>query len=69
MKVNSEHLDFAPLVAEALNVLAAFEFDLKRSAEQLNVSSSQLIKFLKREPAVFASVNQQREQAGLHRLK
>lgn len=67
--VSTSHEDYAALLAEALDQIAWSRFDVGGPAERLGVSTSQLIKFLKDCPAAFQFVNQQRQQAGLHRLK
>ncbi len=67
--VNPAHDDFPALLAEALDVLDAYDHDPKPAAEFLGSSSSQLVKFLKLEPRAFALVNQRRAAAGLHGLK
>lgn len=69
LKVNSEHDEFPALLAEALDTITYYQFDLKAASEFLNCSSSQLIKFLKKEPCAFAAINQRRREAGLHLLK
>ncbi|QDT26547.1 Peptide chain release factor 1 [Gimesia panareensis] len=69
LKVNSEHEEFPALLAEALDVLARFEFDPKEASQFLCCTSSQLIKFLKKEPRAFAWVNMKRQAAGMHALK
>ncbi|WP_417383519.1 peptide chain release factor family protein [Gimesia sp.] len=69
LKVNSEHDEFPALLAEALDTITYYRFDVKSSSEFLNCSSSQLIKFLKKEPRAFALLNQHRLEAGLHPLK
>lgn len=69
IEVSVRHKDFAALLAEALDVLAANEFNIPPSAELLNVSNSQLIKFLKLEPAAMQKLNENREKLGLGRLK
>jgi hypothetical protein len=63
--VNFEHEDFPALLSEALDLLAERDFDLPAAAATLNISSSQLVKFLKVEPAVLAFVNRERESRGL----
>lgn len=68
LQVNELHADFPALLAEALDMLAQVQWDAKLAAEKLKCSSSQLIKFLKREPRGWAELNQQRERLGLHKL-
>lgn len=69
IKVNSEHDDFPALLAEVMDTLAYYQFDLKQASEYLKCSASQLIKFLKKEPRAFALLNQKRNDLGLHALK
>ncbi|HAH49033.1 peptide chain release factor-like protein [Gimesia sp.] len=69
LKVNSEHDEFPALLAEALDTVTYFQFDVKAASQFLNCSSSQLIKFLKKEPRAFATINQRRLESGLHLLK
>jgi hypothetical protein len=66
--VSPGHSDFPPLLAEALDVIAACEFDCKAASEQLGCSPSQLIKLLKQEPEALLQVNEQRQQRNLHGL-
>jgi hypothetical protein len=67
--VSPTHDDFPALLAEALDVLAAAEFDPKRAGETLACSASQLVKILKKEPRSLAEVNQQRQRRGDHLLR
>jgi len=67
--VNPRHEDFPALLAEALDVVASCEHDVKLAAASLACTPSQLTKLLQMEPRAIAAVNQAREQLGLHRLK
>lgn len=67
--VSSEHDDFPAMLAEALDAIAAHDFDVKAAAEALACSTSQLVRFLKAEPRAFALVNATRQEHGLHALK
>ena len=69
VSVNVRHEDFAALLAEAMDVLAACEFDHAAAAKLLGVSNSQLIKFLKLNPAGLELLNKSREKMGQGRLK
>ena len=69
LAVNPEHEDFPALLAEALDRLAADHADLAAAAARLGVSSSQLVKFLKIEPAGLEWLNRRRAELGLLRLK
>lgn len=66
--VNPIHHDFAPLLAEALEVMLRRDGQPQPAAEQLRCTSSQLVKFLKLEPEAFALVNTTRARHGLHPL-
>jgi hypothetical protein len=67
--INPSHADFPSLLAEALDTLAANDWDAAAAAEHLTVTSSQLAKFLKLEPRAFALLNTEREQRGLRQLR
>jgi len=67
--VNPRHEHFPALLAEALDVVADFEYDVKAAAECLACTSSQLTKLLQLEPSALLAVNKARERMGLHRLK
>jgi len=66
---NPKHEDFAPLLAEALDVLHARHGHVSSSAEQLGVTPSQLVKFLKYEHRALLLVNQERGRLGQHPLE
>jgi peptide chain release factor-like protein len=66
---SSGHDDFPAILAEALDVVAANEYDVKAAAASLECTASQLTRLLQQEPRAFAVVNQARERQGLHRLK
>jgi hypothetical protein len=67
--VNPGHDDFPALLAEALDVIAARDMDLKAAAELLGCTASQLTKFLKDEPRALGLVNDRRRQLGLRTLQ
>ncbi|TWT90094.1 Peptide chain release factor 2 [Pseudobythopirellula maris] len=69
ISVNPGHADFPALLAEALDTLAATEWDDAAAAERLGVSRTQLLKLLKLEPRAFALLNTHRNAAGLPPLK
>jgi hypothetical protein len=69
LKISIEHEDFPALLAEALDAIAATEFDLASAAERLRISSSQLVKLLGKHPPALRNVNEQRKQRGLHAYK
>lgn len=67
--VSETHADYPGLLAEVFDILEMDQADVASSAVRLGVSTSQLIKFLKRCPAAFQKLNQDRERIGLSRLK
>jgi hypothetical protein len=69
IQVSQQHEDFAGLLAEALDWMAVFEFEIPSPANQLGVSNSQLVKFFKSFRPAWELVQRQRESRGLHRLK
>jgi hypothetical protein len=67
--VNPNHDDFPALLAEALDVLLASDFDPKIAAGALLCSPSQLIKLVKEAPRALDWLNEERRQNGQHSLK
>jgi len=63
--ISAHHDDFPTLLAEALDLLEQYDEDLPRAARVLGVTSSQLVKFLAREPAALGALNRRRKQRGL----
>ena len=68
VQVNPAHEDFPRLLCEAIDVIAAEEFDVSKAAKTLGVSSSQLVKFLKLAPAAFELLNRERTSRSLRKL-
>lgn len=69
VSVNPEHADFPALLAEALDHIAAAEWDEAAAAERLGVSRSQLLKLLRLAPEARLLLNRHREQRGLKPLR
>lgn len=69
ISVNSQHEDVPALLAEALDALAQFTWDVKAASEWLGCSASQLVKFLKIEPRALVRLNHERTERGEGRLK
>jgi hypothetical protein len=67
--VNPEHEDFPALLALALDVLWASDFDPKLAATRLCCTSSQLVKLIKDHPHALPWVNAHRLARGEHALK
>ena len=68
VSVNPDHADFPRLLAEALDHLAAVEWDAPVAADGLGCTTSQLVKLLVLEPRALALVNRERAGRGLRRL-
>lgn len=67
--VSVDHQDFPCLLTHALNVLHSTEGRLSEAADELGISTSQLIRFLKRDGYVLAAVNRQRESQNWSRIR
>ena len=63
-----KHRDFPAMLAEALDVIAAANQDMKKASTRLECSPSQLIKLIKEHPPAWVMLNAQREKLGLHAL-
>jgi len=66
---NPAHLDFPAMLAEAMDVLADVAWDPKRAALMLDVTASQLVRFLAECPEAFGEMNSQRKAKGQHVIK
>ena len=64
ISVSAQHEDFPTLLAEALDLLHAQSYALPASSKLLGISSSQLVKLLKVEPAALVQVNHERQDRG-----
>lgn len=69
ISVSPSHVDYAAIISEALDFIAATEFELSEAAKALKVSSSQLVKLLKSFHPAIDYVNNERESRGLGKLK
>jgi hypothetical protein len=68
LSVSAEHTDFPALLAEALDRLAAHDWDVAAAAQVLGISATQLVKLLRLEPAALAQLNAMRAAHGLRAL-
>ena len=69
ISINPANEGFPCLLADLLDRLDLAEQDLTSVASQLDVTTSQLVKFLKLEPLAFAGLNEARRNAGQHPYK
>ncbi len=69
VSVSATHDDFPALLSEVLDRLAADEADPRTTASFLKCRSSQLVRFLKLEPAAFTLLNGWRRERDLRPYK
>jgi hypothetical protein len=69
LNVSCEHQDFPTLLAEALDRVVAREFDIATAAEELNVSTTQLVRFLQQSPQRWRWINAERQSRDLRPLR
>ena len=69
LSIATAHEEFAAMLAEALDALADCEWEVAEAARLLAVSSSQLVRFLKKDPRGLAMLNQRRGEVGLSPLR
>lgn len=67
--VSPEHDDYPPLVAEALDRVAAVRGDVSSAAEQLGVTATQCVRLFKKQPAAWTALGRLRERCGQSPLK
>ncbi len=66
---NPDNQDYPALLAEALDVAAAQDFDVSAAATVLGVSPTQLTRLIRNERAAFDLLNEERRERGLPRLQ
>ena len=64
LSVNPEHEDFPALLAEALDAIAACDWNESTAAERLGVSRTQLVKLLRLAPQALMLLNTHRAEQG-----
>ena len=69
ISINPSHDDFPVLLAEALDRIVACEWGVSTAAEQLQATTSQIIKLLKHEPRAMTLVNRERQHRNLRPYK
>jgi hypothetical protein len=65
LTVSPQHDDFPALLAEALDALARFDWDVVQAAERLVCTRSQLVRLLRQDRAALQLLNRQRQQRGV----
>ena len=69
VEVNGEHADYPALLAESLDVLAQTDWNVSETAPLLRTTTSQLVRFWKKEPHALVRVNDERARRGLGKLE
>jgi hypothetical protein len=69
LSVSSEHDDFPALLAEALDAIQAHDCDVSAAAVQLDVSTTQLVRFVQQAPDSWRVINAERQKRGLRPLR
>ena len=69
LSINPKHGDYAPLLAEALDVIVTKRYDVAGAAGLLGVSMSQLARLVRHDKHAFTTVNTGRRAQGLPPLK
>ena len=69
LRVRPDHDDFPVLLAEALDIIAAHDWDTRSAAVHLGCSTTQLVRFLADEPRALQELNDHRAESGLRPLK
>lgn len=67
--LSAAHQDFPTILAEALDVIATCEADVRAAAGELGCTATQLVKLLKKEPRAITLLNHWRRQRGLRPLQ
>ena len=69
IEVNPDHHDYPAMLAEAMDVLAASDWDPKSASLRLNCSASQLLKLVREFHPAIDRVNQARAERGQSQLR
>lgn len=68
LSVGLNNVRYNAALCEILDVLAACDVRVSDAAKLLGITTANLSKFIRRNPKVFARVNEMRAEAGLRRL-
>ncbi len=69
IKISSRNENYFPVVAEVLDILAAFQLRVSDAAAFLGISTAHLVKFIQSDPKTWERVNQMRTERGLKPLR
>ena len=68
LAVSDDNSNFPALLAEALDRVVVHEFDLTAAAEALQISTTQLVRFLQQSPLAWQWINSERKARSLRPL-
>ena len=66
--LSTSHRDFPAMLAEALDVIGACGYDMKRASTRLGCSATQLARLVKEHPPAWAALNEARAGRGMRPL-
>lgn len=69
LPINPQNKDYPAVLAEALDVLFAYDGDVAKAAGALSITMSQLARLIRHERHAFAMVNETRIALGLKPLR
>jgi hypothetical protein len=69
LPVGDENANFPALLAEALDRVAAHEYDVATAAASLEISTTQLVRFLQQSPLAWRRLNTERAARSLRPLR
>ncbi len=69
IRVSPQHDDFPAILAEALDFLAACGYEMGTAAERLGITTAQLSRLVRSEPAAWQWLNRHRAALGMSVLK
>lgn len=67
--LSPEHHDYPSMLAEAMDVIAAANWDLRKAALRLDVTATQLLRLIKDYPHALERLNRERAAIGLRPLR
>ena len=67
--ISVDHQEYAPLVAEAFDHLVTCDGDMRRAADTLQVTPTQLVNLFRKDTSVWAALQKDRIGRGLRSLK
>jgi hypothetical protein len=69
LAINPKHHDYPNILAEALDIIFAFDFEMNEAANKLQISATQLLKIVAHENSALTWLNTERTELGLSTLK